>query len=82
MTSKEVGAALAQSEKMLKENHFAAASLRELAWNLRELLEDFTARTGEREKTLHEAADFYRAAEQVCVWGGGGGGGGGGEVCV
>ena len=65
LTTKEVELALAQSEKMLGESHFAAASLRELSWNLRELLEDFTARTREREKTLHEAADFFRAADKV-----------------
>ena len=52
---------------MLAEGHYAAARLRELAWNTRELLEDFTARTQERERTLHEAADFFRAAEKVCV---------------
>ena len=65
VTTKEVELALGQSEKMLAENHFAAVRLRDLAWNLRELLEDFTARTREREKTLHEAADFFRAAEEV-----------------
>ena len=68
VTTKEVELALAQSEKMLGETHFAAASLRELSWNLRELLEDFTARTREREKTLHEAADFFSAAEEVSLF--------------
>ena len=67
MTSKEVNALLAQSDQMLAENHFAAPQLREEVWNLRELLEDFTARTKEREKTLHEAADFFRNTEKVRV---------------
>ena len=66
MTSKEIDAVLAQSERMLADNHFAAASLREVAWNLRELQEDFMARTREREKTLQEAADFFRSSEKVC----------------
>ena len=68
VTTKEVELALAQSEKMLGGSHFAAASLRELSWSLRELLEDFTARTREREKTLHEAADFFRASEEVSLF--------------
>ena len=59
-------ALLAQSDRMLVNNHYAAPSLREMAWNLRELLEDFSARINEREKTLHEAADFYKTAEKVC----------------
>lgn len=65
VTTGEVDALLAQSDRMLADNHFAAASLREMAWNLRELLEDFSARTKEREKTLHEAANFFRTAEKV-----------------
>lgn len=66
VTLKEVEALLAQSDRMLVDNHYAAPSLRETAWNLRELLEDFSARINEREKTLHEAADFYKTAEKVC----------------
>ena len=67
MTSREVNALLAQSDHMLADNHFAAPLLREEAWNLRELLEDFSARTKEREKTLYDAADFFRNTEKVHV---------------
>ena len=65
VTTREVETALVQSDHMLADNHYATTSLRELAWNMRELLEDFTARIEERERTLHEAADFFRAAEKV-----------------
>ena len=67
VTTREVETALVQSDHMLADNHYATTSLRELAWNMRELLEDFTARIEERERTLHEAADFFRAAEKVCT---------------
>ena len=60
-------ALLVHSDRMLSDGHFVSSSLREMAWSLRELLEDFTARTQEREKTLREAADFFRAAETVCM---------------
>ena len=68
MTSSEVSSLLSLSDRMVRGHHFASSSLREQSWGLRELHDSFVARAEERERTLHEAAAFFRAAEKVRVW--------------
>ena len=72
MTSSEIEAVLGQCERLLGEREgkggrgqVQAAEVREKVWTLRELQEDFTARVRERERTLQEAAAFFRAASKV-----------------
>lgn len=69
-TAEEVQSLLAQSEEMLSQCHFASAELRDRAWDLNSLHNNFESRLRVRRKVLNDTVTFYRNADEVrtCVY--------------
>ena len=66
-TAEEVQSLLAQSEEMLSQCHFASSELRDRAWDLNSLHNNFESRLRVRGKVLNDTVAFYRSADEVHV---------------
>ena len=64
-TAEEVHSLLAKSEEMLSIRHFASSELRDRAWDLNSLHNNFESRLQTRGKALNDTVTFYRNADEV-----------------
>ena len=66
-TAEEVQSLLAKSEEMLSQCHFASSELRDRAWDLNSLHNNFESRLRVRGKVLNDTVTFYRNADEVRI---------------